>query len=91
MINICVIGLGQVGGILSLALAEKGFNVYGIDKDKDKLYSYTVKEEMPFYEKGANELLKKHLDKRLFFSDTLTEFYIYKIIELEFGEYRILY
>ncbi|MBN2367675.1 nucleotide sugar dehydrogenase [Candidatus Woesearchaeota archaeon] len=57
--TISVIGIGRVGLPLSLAFAEAGFMVYGIDVDLDHIDKLRHK-EMPFIEIGAEELLEKH-------------------------------
>lgn len=56
--NVAVIGIGRVGLPLALVLANKGFNVYGIGRDAEKMEKINSG-EMPFMEKGANKILKK--------------------------------
>ncbi|MCD6226394.1 MAG: nucleotide sugar dehydrogenase [Candidatus Aenigmarchaeota archaeon] len=63
--KICVIGLGYVGQTLAVTLADVGFNVYGIDIDRNILERFKsanshVKEPM------LNEMIKKYIDKKLF-------------------------
>lgn len=63
--NVGVIGLGYVGLTLSVVLARKGVNVYGIDINSDIVDS--VKNgKSHFYEKGLDQNLKKVLGKTLF-------------------------
>ena len=63
---VAVIGVGRVGFPLSLALAnEKNIKVYGIGKNQEKV-NEIIKGIMPFVEKGAATLLKKHIGKKFF-------------------------
>ena len=58
MKNVCVVGLGFVGLTLSLALAQKGFKVFGIEKNKNLLDN--LKKSKPnFYEPNLKAILKK--------------------------------
>ncbi|MFX0206356.1 MAG: nucleotide sugar dehydrogenase [Candidatus Hodarchaeota archaeon] len=57
-----VIGIGRVGLPLALFLAEKGFDVVGVDTDAKKI-SKIQRKVMPFLEEGAGELLKKNYGK----------------------------
>ncbi len=68
--DICVIGgCGRVGLPLALAFAGKGLYtaIYDIDKPVIKKINAGI---MPFKEKGANELLKKSINRYLFAFDT---------------------
>jgi nucleotide sugar dehydrogenase len=57
-----VVGLGYVGLTLSLTLAELGFSVFGLDKDKKIIKN--IKAGKPhFHEDGLTELLKSQLGK----------------------------
>lgn len=58
--TIAVIGLGHVGLPTALGLAELGWNVIGADDDREKT-ALIGRGEMPFYEPGLEELLRKHL------------------------------
>jgi len=61
-----VIGIGRVGFPLALVLAnEKKSLVYGIGRDSTKI-SKINSGKMPFMEKGAAPLLKKHIGKNFF-------------------------
>lgn len=62
---VTVIGIGRVGLPLSLVLADKGFVVYGIGRDTEKINRIN-NGEMPFIEDGAPALLKKHIKKNFF-------------------------
>lgn len=60
--KVAIVGIGRVGLPLALVLADSGFIVYGIGRDIKKIQS--IKDgKMPFIEKGANDLLKKHVNK----------------------------
>ncbi|MEK6868118.1 MAG: nucleotide sugar dehydrogenase [Nanoarchaeota archaeon] len=58
--RISIIGIGRVGLPLALAFAEKGFFVYGVDIDKNKVL-FVNSGKMPFIEEGADALLTKHI------------------------------
>lgn len=55
---VAIIGTGRVGLPLALSLAEHGHEVIGIDIDND-LVTKANMGEMPFMEKGCNELISK--------------------------------
>lgn len=63
--KICVLGIGRVGLPLSLAFVDAGFTVYGIDINEDYL-NILKKGQMPFIEKGTQDILNKHLNKKFF-------------------------
>ena len=69
--KIGVVGVGRVGLVTAAGFAEKGFFVYGVDKDLKKIEKLK-KLEAPFYEPGLDELIKKNSDK-LFFTNNLKE------------------
>lgn len=56
--SVAIIGIGRVGLPLALVLAEKGFNVFGIGRNQEKMDEIN-KGKMPFMEKGAYKILKK--------------------------------
>jgi UDP-N-acetyl-D-mannosaminuronic acid dehydrogenase len=56
--RISIIGIGRVGLPLALVFAEKGFFVYGVDVDKNKVLVVNSG-KMPFIEEGADVLLEK--------------------------------
>jgi UDPglucose 6-dehydrogenase len=62
--NVSVVGLGKLGLCLAAVLADRGFNVNGIelDESKVKLIDSAIS---PIYEKGLGELLKRYVHKRL--------------------------
>jgi len=63
--GVSVIGIGRVGLPLALYLAEKRFNVYGIDID-ERIVTSCKNGKIPFYEKDMRELLEKTLNKSFF-------------------------
>lgn len=68
--KVCIIGCGYVGLTLGVVLADHGFSVVGIEKKKEVLEQ--LKTGKPhFHEKGLESLLKKHLNKSIFFSDKI--------------------
>ncbi|MHB8509950.1 MAG: nucleotide sugar dehydrogenase [Candidatus Dormibacteria bacterium] len=58
-----VVGLGRVGLPLGLVLAEKGFDVTGVDVSEPYIASLNAG-VMPFWEDGGDELLARHLGAR---------------------------
>ena len=70
-IKIGVIGVGRVGLVTAVGFAEKGFYVYGVDKDLRKIEKLN-KGEVPFYEPGLEKLLRKNFEK-LFFTNNIKE------------------
>ena len=82
--NIAVIGVGRVGLPLAIFLANEGFKVYGVSKTEGKA-DLLNKGTMPFMEKGAAPLLKKYVNKKLFFSIDYNCIKISDIIILTLG------
>ncbi len=66
--NLGVMGLGHVGLVTAVCFAEKGFKVYGMDKDKNRIENLK-KKVLPFYEPGLKELLLKNFEKIHFISE----------------------
>ena len=62
--KIAIIGLGFVGLSLTSVLASKGFNVVGIDVDKEKCRSIS-NGVLPFFEPNLEKTLKKGLKNKL--------------------------
>ena len=56
--KLSVIGLGYVGLIQAAGMAKLGYNVIGVDIDKEKVSQINNKEP-PIYELGLNDLLKE--------------------------------
>jgi len=70
--TVAVIGLGYVGLTLALTLNEFGIRVIGVDVNEKTIDS--LKKGIPhFYEKGLEQLLKKHANKLLILSTELHE------------------
>ena len=63
--RIAVIGLGHVGLPTALGLADLGWQVTGADDDRDKA-ARIARGEMPFFEPGADELLRRALESGRF-------------------------
>jgi len=61
--KIAVFGIGRVGLPLALVLADKGFQVTGIDTDSYRI-SLLKHKIMPFIEEGAQSLLEKYAGNR---------------------------
>jgi UDPglucose 6-dehydrogenase len=69
--KICFIGTGYVGLVSGVCFSDLGNNVICIDKDKKKL-SRLENGDIPIFEPGLSELVRKNLDAgRLSFSDDL--------------------
>ncbi len=60
--KICIFGLGRIGLPIALVCADSGYHVTGIDVNKE-LVAQLREKKIPFYEKGMEKLLKKHLNK----------------------------
>ena len=66
--HICVVGVGYVGLVTGACFAEFGVNVTCVDKDEGKI-KLLSKGEVPFYEPGLTELVRKNVQEgRLSFS-----------------------
>jgi UDPglucose 6-dehydrogenase len=80
--RIGVVGLGYIGSVTSVALAEAGYEVVGIDIDELKVKSLSAGEP-PIYELGLKEMLIKN-SKKLTFSVDYSELkdvnYIFVIV-----------
>lgn len=61
-VSVAIIGLGRVGLPLGLVLADRGFDVFGLDVNADSI-ARLQRGEMPFIEEGGQELLDKHIGK----------------------------
>lgn len=68
--SVCVIGMGFIGTTLAAVLAEAGFQVLGVEKDKVKLEKLNQRKPH-FYEKGLEEILKSQTGKNLHFSEKI--------------------
>lgn len=57
-LNVIVAGLGYVGCVSAACLAEMGHNVFGVDRDLNKVEAIR-KAQSPFYEAGLTPLIEK--------------------------------
>jgi UDP-N-acetyl-D-mannosaminuronic acid dehydrogenase len=71
--KILVLGMGYVGLTLAAILADEGFAVYGFDINKS-LIDLLKKKKTPFYEKGIDNYLKKHVNNNLSLVTSLKNF-----------------
>ena len=82
--KIAVIGVGRVGLPLTIFLADRNHQVFGIDVDGRKI-NFISKGKMPFLEEGAGPLLKKYLGKTLFFTTDFSKISQADVIILTLG------
>ena len=69
--KLCMIGTGYVGLVTGTCFAELGNTVHCVDKDVSKI-NLLNKCEIPIYEPGLNELVKKNfLQNRLIFTNNI--------------------
>ncbi len=71
--QVCIIGTGYVGLTTGTCLAEIGHQVICIDNNEEKI-AMLKREEMPIYEPGLEEMVKRNVHKgRLSFSTSIAE------------------
>lgn len=71
--RISVVGTGYLGATHATAMAEMGFEVIGVDTDAAKAAALS-RGEVPFFEPGLPELLRKHVESgRLRFTTDIAE------------------
>ena len=71
--KLCMIGTGYVGLVIGVCFSDVGNTVYCVDKDKKKI-DLLKKGNVPIYEPGLEEILKRnHKKKRLFFTTDLKD------------------
>lgn len=72
-LHVSVIGTGYLGATHAACMAELGFEVIGLDVDREKLDALS-RGILPFHEPGLPELLQKHVaGGRLRFTDSYAE------------------
>ena len=59
--RLTVLGMGYLGATHAACMAELGHEVLGVEVHADKL-ARLAKGEVPFYEPGLTELLRKHIE-----------------------------
>jgi UDPglucose 6-dehydrogenase len=70
-VHIAVVGAGYVGLVAGTCFAETGHNVTIVDIDAEKISSLQ-KSEVPFYEPGLKDLLRRNIrEKRLVFTTAI--------------------
>ncbi|HDR91017.1 MAG TPA: UDP-glucose/GDP-mannose dehydrogenase family protein [candidate division Zixibacteria bacterium] len=67
--EICVIGAGYVGLVTAVCVSDFGHNVRCLDIDEERIEAL-LRGEVPFYEPGLAELMKKNIDKNRFLFTT---------------------
>jgi UDP-N-acetyl-D-mannosaminuronic acid dehydrogenase len=83
--DICIFGgLGHVGLPLGIFLADKGFSVLLYDKNEKNL-EIVSKGKMPFIEYGADKILKKNLNKKLYVTKNYNEVFLSENIIITIG------
>jgi len=65
IMEICVIGAGYVGLVTAVCVADFGHNVCCLDIDEERIESLK-RGEVPFYEPGLSELMRKNIDRGRF-------------------------
>jgi UDPglucose 6-dehydrogenase len=71
--RVIVVGMGFVGLTSAVCFASRGFEVFGIDVDQERV-SLLSNGKSPFYEKGLSAKLRKALkSKNLFFHTSLKD------------------
>jgi UDP-N-acetyl-D-mannosaminuronic acid dehydrogenase len=83
-VTVSVVGIGRVGLPLALFLAEKDFQVFGLDVDQEKI-NLLSRKQMPFMEDGAQSLLERHIGKSLQVSTDFAKIAKSKVIILTLG------
>lgn len=72
-LRLTVIGTGYLGATHAASMAELGFEVLGVDVDKEKVDRLSVG-DLPFHEPGLPELVRKHIASgRLRFTTSFDE------------------
>ena len=71
--NVCIVGLGFVGLTLSVALARRGFNIFGAESNDEIRES--LNSGIPhFFEPGLEKFLKRYLNNQIFIKKSIEDF-----------------
>ena len=76
--RIAILGSGYVGLVTGVCFADKGYKVYSIDVDAEKVKTINSG-KTPIFEPGLGELLKKNLENDNFKAFLSDDFYSQKI------------
>lgn len=87
---VTVFGLGFVGLTTALGFAHLGYDVYGIDVDKERMATLR-NGELPFCEPHLKDVLQKHLNQNFFLMEDVAEAvknseYIFYCVGTPYGE-----
>ena len=75
--NICCIGAGYVGGPTAVIVdrcPNISVNVVDVNQERIKLWNSSNLDELPIYEPGLAEIIKRCRNKNLFFSNDVEKF-----------------
>ena len=76
--NICCIGAGYVGGPTMAVIADKcpNINVHVVDINKNKIKHWNNSDvtDLPVYEPGLDQIIKRCRNKNLFFSNDIEKY-----------------
>jgi UDPglucose 6-dehydrogenase len=61
-LNVTVIGTGYVGLVSGTCFAEQGFQVTCVDVDAEKIRKLSEENEIPIYEPGLEEMVKRNVE-----------------------------
>lgn len=76
--KIAVVGLWHLGTIISLCMSKLNNTVYAFDNKK--IINHFNKKKPPINENGVENLLKKNINKKLYFDNDFTKLKKFKII-----------
>lgn len=69
--SVTIIGLGYVGLTLAVFLADRGFEVYGVDTNRE-IIAYLNNGKAHFHETGLDQLISKYVNKKIFVSNKIS-------------------
>ena len=76
--NICCIGAGYVGGPTMAVIADRchdiSVNVVDVNEERINLWNSSNLDDLPIYEPGLAEIIKRCRNKNLFFSNDVEKF-----------------